>query len=191
MYLLYAVIYHELLFIGAVLVLSYFTFKYRLYEVVLGFLHSFFSGVIEIRRMFYRGHYRDGQVSYIDRLRVNELSERLGDDVEALNVHLTFESGKVNYKVLDELDSDEARVLLELVNSDGLSKKVLSARIPEFSYKRVRKIVNNLYKKSLVLIEERRVRHSKGSYPTHIVKPVDWLKDDKVVSILSKKAKLS
>ena len=156
MYVLYAMVYYELLFIGVVLVLSYLIFRYKLHEVILGFLHSVFSSVIEVKDVLSRSS-----------------SRSFRDDVSVLGCGFSGSSlnvNKIDYELIYDLDSDEARILLELINSDGLSKKELSERIPEFSYKRVRKIVNELYKKNLVFIEKKRVRHSKGSYLVHIVR---------------------
>jgi len=183
MYILLALTDVRLVYIGLALVTSLIIIKFRLHDIL---MNTLFKGKIEI--------IKTKRPRALNKLISRRLGERLSTTKETMKTSSgdkakTHEVDfRIRHSLIEELEGHEAKVLLELINTNGLSKIELNKRT-SISYKRVRKIVKQLSMKKLVTIEKRRVYHRRGSYPVHIVKPAEWLNNENFAKILKEKVR--
>jgi len=182
MYILFALTDIRLVYIGLTLIISLMIIKFRLHDVI---INTLFKGRIKIVKTkelrIFNKLVSKGLSEYVPSKRASEALSESKVKTHEINFN-------VKHRLIEELEEHEARILLELINTNGLSKIELSRRTP-ISYKRVRKIVEQLSVKNLVTIEKKRVYHKRGSYLVHIVKPVEWLNNDNFVKVLKEKVR--
>jgi len=182
MYVLLALTDVRLVYIGLTLIISLIIIKFRLHDVI---INTLFKGKVKIVRIKETGVFNKLMSKRPSEYAPSERTLETLSESEVKTHEINF---NVKRRLIEELEEREAKVLLELINSNGLSKIELSRRT-SISYKRVRKIVEQLFAKNLVTVEKKRVYHKRGSYLVHVVKPVEWLNNDNFAKILEEKVR--